>query len=218
MRTFLELFNLAGGKPLSKEEEGGTRRAQIVVRATLASVVFAAIYGLAAGSTDMALAVSNVYKLPMVILLSTVCSLPIGLLAWKLLGAPNRASDLLLGAAAGNFTASLVLAALAPIVALYYHTSGHLGGILAIAAGSIATLLGLWNTFRAVWTRRPADEPAHGLNGTAMSLLRAPALLAPVGLMIVAQLASLVQFIHVASPILPEITVFDGGADELFGG
>jgi hypothetical protein len=207
MRQFLELFNLASGKILSTEHDGAASRAQIIVRATLASVVFAALYGLAVGSTDVGLAVGDLYKLPMVLLLSTVCAVPVALLTRKLLGGPNRASDLLLGAAAGNFTASLVLVSLSPIVALYYHTSGHLGGVLALCTGGLAAALGFWNAARAVWSRRP--------DGLALS--RLPGLVVPLGVMIFAQMASLAQFIHVASPILPEVTVFDGGVDRILG-
>ena len=71
----MELFELASGQPLSQEEEGSARRMQLVIRATLASVLFAAFYGIAAGSTDLGLAMSNLYKMPMVILLSTACAL-----------------------------------------------------------------------------------------------------------------------------------------------
>jgi hypothetical protein len=30
-------------------------------------------------------------------------------------------------------------------------------------------------------------------------------------------MAALIQFIHVASPILPEVTLFDGGVDAMVG-
>lgn len=205
MNEFMELFELASGKPLSREEQSSTQRLHLVVRATLVTVALAALYGLAAGSTDIGIALANTYKLPMVILLSTLCALPIGMLSWKLLGGTNRASDLLLAVASGNFTAALVLAALAPIVALYYHTSGHLGGVLAVIAGSIAAILGFLNVARTVWNRRPPVSVFANL----------PGLVVPVAVMIFAQQAALLQFIHIASPILPELTVFDGGADEL---
>ena len=201
----MELFELASGKPLSQEEEGSARRMQLVIRATLASVLFAALYGIAAGSTDLNLALSNLYKMPMVILLSTVCALPVGLLTWKMTGAKNRASDLMIAIASGNFTATLVLASLAPIVALYYHTSGYMGGALALGAASLALLLGLYNAVRAVFSRIPPGVTRR----TAI---------VPLAVLLAAQLAALVQFIHVASPILPEVTVFDGGMDAIIDG
>ena len=201
----MELFELASGTPLSQEEEGSARRLQLVIRATLASVFFAAFYGLAAGSTDLGLAMGNLYKLPMVILLSTACALPAGLLTWKMSGAKNRASDLLIAVASGNFTATLVLASLAPIVALYYHTSGYMGGALALCVASLALLLGLSNAVRAVLSRIPSEVTRF-------------AALTPLAVLLCAQMASLVQFIHVASPILPEVTVFDGGMDAIIEG
>ncbi len=202
LSRFIALFELATGRPLAEEDQGSASRAQVVVRATLASVVFGSVYGLAAGSTDIALAVSNLYKIPMVVILSSLCALPAGLLTWKLTGAQTRAGDLFLGVAAGNFTATLVLAAMAPIVALYYHTSGFLGGTLALAASALAVGLGLFNVVRSVLSRRP-----EGVSRRVVAL--------PLAVLIGAQLAALVQFIHVASPILPETTVFDGGVDAM---
>lgn len=205
MSRFLSLFDLASGKPLSREEEGTSHRMQIVVHATLATVVFAAIYGVAAGSTDLGLALGNIVKMPMVILLSAMTALPVGLVAWKLTGAPNRASDLVIGVAAGNFSAALVLATLAPLVALYYHSSGYLGGALALAVGALALVVGLFNVVRAVLNRAPGD------------LLRKGRVFLPLAALVCVELLSLVQFIHIASPILPEVTVFDGGMDAMVG-
>lgn len=202
MGRLTDLFDLASGRSLPEEGEGTARRLQLVLRATAVSLGFAALFGLAAGSTDPALAVANLYKVPMVIVLSSLCAVPVGLLLWKLTDAPNRASDLLLGVAAGNLTATLVLAALAPVVALYYHTSGSMGGPLAMGVIVAATALGLFNVARAVRNRRPQDAPARTIA-------------LPLGALMAVQLASLVQFIHVASPILPEVTVFDGGVDAI---
>lgn len=204
MRRFTELFDLASGQALSKEQEGTAHRLQVVVRATLASIVFAAVYGLAAGSTEIALAVGNLYKVPMVVLLSTACAVPVGLLTWKLTGAPNRASDLLLGVASGNFSATLVLAALSPIVALYYATSNNFGAVLALGVTALAVVVGLGNLARSVLNRRPP-----GSNHLAV--------LFPLVVLGCAQLAALVQFIYIASPILPELTPFDGGIDAIVG-
>lgn len=204
MKAFLELFDLAAGKALSREEEGTAHRMQLVLRATLATVVFGAIYGIAAGSTDLGLAFQNVYKIPMVVLLSSACALPAGLLTWKLTGAPNRATDLLLGVASANFSATLVLAALAPIVALYYVTSDTFGVVLALMVTALAVVVGMGNLVRAVMNRRP-----EGKNHLSVLL--------PLGVLGFAQLAALVQFIFIASPILPERTPFDGGIDEIAG-
>lgn len=200
MQTLARLFDLIGGRPLPEEEDGPATRAQIVLRALLASVLFAAVYGLAAGSTDLALALGNLYKLPMVIVLSALAAVPAALLTWKLAGGAQRSSDLVMGLAAGNLTGTLVLAVLAPVVALYYHTSGWLGGTLALAASGIALSVGFFTLIRAVVRRAPDGVPL-------------PTLAAPLVVMIAMQLAVLVQLIYVASPILPEVTVFDAGMD-----
>lgn len=202
MKQVLDLFDLVSARPT--EAEGPARRMDLVLRAGLATVAFAGLYGLAAGSTSLGLALGNLYKVPMVILLSTLCALPIGMLTWKLTGAPNRASDLLLGTASGNFTGALVLAALAPVVALYYHSSSWLGGVLALVAAGAATLVGMFNLARAVMNRAPVEAERFKVA-------------LPVFVIMLAQTAALIQFIHVASPIIPETTVFDGGADAMLG-
>jgi hypothetical protein len=202
MKTWWKLFDLAGGKPLPEEEDGPAHRYQLITAALLASCGLAAVYGLAAGSTDAALAAANVYKMPMVVVLSALSAVPAALVAWKLTGAVHKATDLLMGLAAGNFTGALVLAVLAPVVALYYHTSDWLGGALALAAASLALLVGFLVMLRGVAARVPKD-------------VSVPAMVMPVVVMVGMQLAVMVQLIHVASPILPEITVFDGGMDDV---
>ena len=196
------LFELAGGHKVQGEDDGPATRGRIILLAGLASILFAAIYGIAAGSTDVSLAMSNVYKMPMVVVLSALSALPAGLLTWKLIGAKHKASDLVMGVASAVFSGTLVLAVLAPLVALYYHTSGYLGGTLAMATGGLALFTGLVIMLRAVWVRVPKGT---GLFSVAT----------PVAVIMGIQLATLLQFIYVASPILPEVTVFDGGADAI---
>lgn len=202
MLTMTSLFNLVSGQVLPSEDEGPAQRARIVVGATLAAGGFAALYGLAAGSTDLSLALSNVYKLPMVVLLSALCAVPAGLLAWKLMGGQSRAGSLLVALAASNFSGTLVLAAMAPIVALYYHSSAHLGGTLAMGAAYGALGVAVLVLVRAIRQRAGEGADRWTVGVPAVVLL---------GL----QLACLVQFITLASPILPELTVFDGGMDAI---
>jgi len=202
MHTVRTLFDLAGGRALPEDEDGPARRVQLMLFAALATVVLAAIYGLAAGSAQAALAVANLYKLPMILVLSALSAVPAGLVAHKLSGATWRVTDLMLGLAAGNLAAALVLAVLAPIVALYYHTSGFLGGVLAMAACGIALVVGLAILARTVWRRVGREHLGLGL-------------LIPGAVVVTMQLATLVQLIYVAAPIIPEVTVFDGGLDRV---
>jgi hypothetical protein len=140
----------------------------------------------------------------MVLVLSAICALPAGLLTWKIFGAKNRITDVVISLAACNFTATLVLAVLAPVVALYYHTSGYLGGVLAMCACILALIVGWVVMVLSTLHRTPTKS---------FSL----STLAPTAVVLLIHLTTLVQFIHLASPILPEITVFDGGMDAVLG-
>src|SRR5690606_18761982 len=143
------------------------------------------------------LAFGNLWKVPMVLLLSSLFALPAALLTWRVTGTVGRASDLLIGLSAANLTGALVLFVLAPLVALYYHTSGWLGGALAIAATVLSVLVGAGVLVRAVWLRASAAARQPG------ALLR---LGAPVAVLGVVYLLTMSQLLFLASPILPEIT------------
>src|SRR5437868_4329644 len=101
MTTLMTLLDIACGRPIPEEDSGRSRRLQLVLFALLCSLGFAAAWGLAAGSTKSALAIANLYKVPMVVLLSCAFAAPAGLLAWRLSGAPVRGSDLALGFSGG---------------------------------------------------------------------------------------------------------------------
>lgn len=199
MPGWLRLFDLIGGKPLKEEEDGPATRYRIMIGATLATTVFAALYGLAAGSTSLTLAIGDVFKMPMVMVLSALSAVPACLLCWKLSGGNNKATDFLMGLTTANLTASLVLAVMSPIVALYYHTSASVGGVLALGTAGLAMILGLASGVRAIRLRIPEEERRHAT--------------LPMVAMLGMQLAVLLQLVHVASPILPELTLFDYGID-----
>jgi hypothetical protein len=202
MTFFSTLLDLICGKPLGDADAGRARRLQIVVSALLTSLVFAAIWGVAAGSRLPALAVANLYKVPMVVLVSAVGALPAGLLAWKLSGAPGRASDLLIGFTGGTFAGTLVLAVLAPLVALYYHSSLWAGPVLGQGSALLALGVGVIIFARSLFGRRRPDAPRGRLAIPAMVLT-------------LVHLAMLVQLVALAAPILPERTIFSHGIDHL---
>jgi hypothetical protein len=147
-------------------------------------------------------AITNIYKLPMVVLLSSLCAVPAGLLTWKLVASPYRATDLLTSFAVGVFAGTLVLAVIAPLVALYYHSSGWAGPMLGIGSVFASLVIGSLVFIRAIRRRMRKG----------MAWLPAAA---PVLILIVFQLATLIQLISIAQPIMPELTVFDGGIDRL---
>jgi hypothetical protein len=199
---FSTLLDLVCGKPLSAEDSGRSRRLGIAVSALLTSLVFAAIWGVAAGSRLPSLAIANLYKLPMVILLSSVGALPAGLLTWKLIGAPGRASDLVIAFVSGTLAGTLVLAVLAPLVALYYHSSLWAGPMLGQGSAILALLVAV-----VVFARSIFGGP--GREGSRAKLTFPVAVLATV------KVAMLMQLIALASPILPERTIFSHGIDHL---
>ena len=202
MTTLGILLNLACGGVLGAENEGRARRSQLMAGAFLLSLLFSALWGAAAGSTSLRLALGNVYRVPMVILCSTLCAVPAGLLAWRLSGSAMRGTDLMLSFAAAVLSATMVLAVFAPLIALYYHTSAWAGPLLGMGSAFLSLGLGAAIFVRGVHLRVPAS--AGWLGARVPSVV----ILVFVG-------AALMQFITIASPILPEVTVFDGGVDRI---
>lgn len=200
MSFFATLLDIICGKPLSDTESGRARRLQLVISALLTSLVFAAIWGVAAGSRMPALAVANLYKVPMVVLISAIGALPAGLLTWKLAGAPGRASDLMIGFTGGTFAATLVLAVLAPVVALYYHSSVWAGPLLGQGSAILALVVGA-----AVFGRSIFAREREGVSRAKLVL--------PVSVLAVVQVAMLAQLVAIAAPILPERTIWSHGVD-----
>jgi hypothetical protein len=194
----MTLLNLACGNALPAEDDGRARRTQLVIAALLLSLLFAMIWGVAIGSRVPSLAIANAYKLPMIILLSSLFAAPAGLLTWKLSGAECRASDLMLGFTSGIFAGTLVLAVLAPVVTLYYASSAWAGPVLAQAAIALGLLTGIVVFARGVLRR---------MQGARRSVVL------PLVVFKVMQIATLLQLIALVSPILPERTSFDRGID-----
>jgi len=204
------LFQLVGGR-WPAEKQGSAERLQMAIRATGAAVVLAAGYGLAAGSTDLMLAAGNAWKVPMIVVLSGLTALPAGLLAFKVLGGEAGASKLVVSAAAGNFAATLVLAALAPLVALYYNSTTFLGAPLAMATCALAVGVGLFSAARLMHRMRVPAAPTDDDGSHSLPSRRIMAI--PFLVLATTQLLALLQFTSLASPLLPEQTVFDKGAD-----
>lgn len=200
MTQLTSLLNLACGQTLPDEDDGKARRLQLAIAGLLSSLVFAAIWGVAVGSRDPSLALANAYKLPMIILLSAMFAIPAGMLTWKLSGAQIRGTNLLLGFTSGVFTGTLVMAVLSPVVALYYHSSAWWGPVLAQSVISVAMLVGGLVFGRSVMKH---------VEGKRRSVILALTVFKAI------HVATLLQLIALASPILPERTQFDRGIDQL---
>jgi hypothetical protein len=136
----------------------------------------------------------------MVVLLSCVFAAPAGLLAWRLSGAAMRGTDLALGFVGSVFGGTLVLAVLAPLVALYYHSSAWAGPMLGVGSAFVALATGTIMFFRGVLRRLPPGAPKAAAFVPALVIL---------GM----QLATLLQLASVVAPIFPERTPFSGGID-----
>jgi MFS family permease len=183
-----------------EEAEGRARRLQLMMTAGLSSLLFAALWGLAAGSASLGLAVANLYKVPMIVLLAASFSVPAGLLALRVSGADYRVSDLMISFFTAVFSGSLVLGVLSPLVALYYHTSAWAGPFLGMGSAFLALGVAGFVFVRATLRRRsPQTQPV--------------ALALPTVVMVVMNAACLLQLVALASPILPEATIFESGVD-----
>lgn len=182
-----------------------SRASQLVltISAIACALLLSSIWGLAAGSSSSALALANSYKVPMVIFLSALTALPAGLVALRLANARLAAIDLVTAFSTSIFSGTLVLATLAPLVAIYYHTSSRAG--VPLALGSVFLALGTATLLFARAVKRKLDGDA-----------RLPSLI-PVIILVVLFSAALMQYVALASPIIGHAgTVFDGGFDTVF--
>jgi hypothetical protein len=182
---------------------GPAQRLQRATTEMLSALGIAAIWGASAGSVSMRLAAANLYKVPMVVLLSTVSALPLGLLAWSRLAGEKDSVSFLAAQAKAMLAAALVLGACAPLVALYSHTSNLAGPVIAHVSVAAALVTSLVAFARAAL--RGADPGAW------------PRRLVVVALAAGVQLAAALQLNVLAAPILPTPTAFRAGIDGLAG-
>lgn len=127
------------------------------ILALAAALALASLWGMAAGSESGALMVANAYKVPMVILLSALTALPAGIVTLRLSNARLGGADLAGAFATSIFGGTLVLATLAPLVAIYYHTSSKAG--LPLALGSVFVALATASLlFARAVARRVSDR------------------------------------------------------------
>jgi hypothetical protein len=199
---FSQLMTLTCRGELAEPISPATQLA-LTIGAVFSALVLSSIWGLAAGSSSPALAAANAYKVPMVVLLSALTALPAGVVALRFANARLAASDLISAFATSIFGGTLVLATLAPLVAIYYHTSSKAGVPLALgsvfAALATATLL----------FGRSVKRKVAGVEARLASLV-------PVVILVVLFSAALMQFVALASPIIGAATPFDQGVDGMF--
>lgn len=199
MNVFAQLVDLISPRKPASPIEGSAERFYVAGTAFLISLVFAGIWGVAAGSGGGHFAIRNLASVPMLIVVSSVASLPVAMLTLKLTSSVGRTSDLVLAHAAATFTGALVLVMLSPLVALYQLSSAWIGPIIAIATAALAFACAV-----AILIRTLGKLAVGGR-----------ALILPVGLLVLVQIASLSQLSVLAPPVMPNRTFFGRGVDAL---
>jgi hypothetical protein len=198
MNTFAQLVDLISPRkqpsPMSRAE-----RLYVAGIAFACALACAALWGVAAGSGSGTFAVRNLASVPMLVVVSTLASLPLGMLALRLTTAQGRPSDLLVAHSGATFAAALTMLLLAPLVALYQFSSAWAGPIVAVVTVILAFACGIF-----VFVRMLRKLGAVG-----------PAIVVPVVLLAVVQIASLAQLSALAPPIMPTRTTFGHGVDGL---
>lgn len=191
----LMTLTCGGERPASRAEES-----VLSILAIAAALVLASLWGVAAGSESAPLMIANAVKVPMVVLLSALTALPGGIVALRLLNARLGGAELAGAFATSIFGGTLVLATLAPLVAIYYHTSSKAGMPLALGSVFVALATASLLFARAV-AKRVSEKKS----------------LFAVGVLVAMFLAALLQFVALAAPIIgTHGTEFDGGFDRVF--
>lgn len=203
-----ELMTLTCGGELARPASRA-RDTMFSVFALVTGLVLSSLWGIAAGSASASLALANAYKVPMVILLSALTALPAGLVALRLTNAKLHAAQLASAFATSIFGGTLVLATLAPLVAIYYHTSSKAGVPLALGSVFVALATASVLFSRSV-ARRVREATGSETQGRAASLIA-------VAVLVTIFVAALLQYVALAAPIIGEVgTRFDGGFDGVF--
>lgn len=201
MNALSHLFALLGPRPMQEPSPSSPERAYAAAAGFVASLVFGALWGLAAGSGGGRLAAGNLFSVPLLLAVSSVVALPIGVLVLRLTSEKASVVDLVLSHASALFAGTLVLALLSPLVLLYQLSSSWAGPYVAIGSALLAIGLGLFLATRAL--RKLSD--ARGVGSLAL----------PVVLLAVVQVAGLSQLASIVPPIFHERTAFGRGVDGL---
>ncbi|MDH5672664.1 MAG: hypothetical protein OEZ06_10975 [Myxococcales bacterium] len=201
MNLLGELVEMMGGRHRPSEKLR-SRPAQLAVGAALASLAFAAVWGLAAGAGQVSLALQNVYKVPLVVLLSSLVAAPAGLLTLKLWAPGYEGRSMLLSFAVATFSGTLVLAVVSPLLALYFHSSAWAGPMLGVGSVVLALLVAVVVFIRGSLARIPEGVSKAGTLVAALSFMAM-------------QLAVMMQLIALAAPILTDSALFTGGIDQV---
>ncbi len=200
-QTFVSLVDFVSPRPRREAPQSAVERGMLAATAVLSAVVLSGVWGLAANATGVASAFSNVVRVPVLLVVSALASLPAVLLVWKLVGIQGaRVTDMLVAYAVGLFGGALVLGALSPIVLLYQHSSASFGPVVAKVSAAAALAAGIL-VFVRVLGRLVSSTVSRRL------------LLIPIALQLVLQVAALSQLASTTSPVFARRTVLGRGID-----
>src|SRR5262249_2259503 len=147
-------------------------------------------------------ALANFVKVPMLLSVSGLAALPAVLLGWRLFGARSlRSTDIMVAYGVALFGGALVLAVLAPIVALYMHSSGFAGPYVALGRAAAGAAVGGLTFLRTLGRLAPRENKRT--------------FLPPAFVLGCVQVAALAQLASVTSPIFDHRTRFGHGIDGL---
>lgn len=179
------------------ERARASRKTHQVLLRALTGLGFVAIWGLAAGAATPALAIANIYKVPMVMALSAVVALPAVLVARHLLRSELRPSELCSAFVTSLYRASLLLLGFAPLLGVYAYTSQWVAPLLAQGSALLALVCGAF-ALRSELARLAAPRLQLWLIGSVA---------------IVGFALALLQLVSLATPVLTRPTVFGSGID-----
>jgi hypothetical protein len=188
---------LTGSVGAGLARAGGSRSLHDVLARALSGLGFAAVWGLAAGSAAPALAVANIYKVPMVLALSAVVALPAVLVTRHLLRVPVAPFALCAALVVSLYRASLLLLGFAPLLGVYAYTSQWVAPWLAQGSALLALVCGAVS-LRSELARLPASRLQLWALGSIATITLSLALL---------------QLVSLATPVLTLPTVFGSGID-----
>lgn len=174
-----------------------SRQLHDVFLRALSGLGFAAVWGLAAGSAAPAIAIANIYKVPMVLALSLVVALPAVLVTRHLLRISIAPFELCSALVTSLYRSSLLLLGFAPLLGVYSYTSQWVAPWLAQGSAFLALACG-GLSLRSELARLPAPRLQLWLLGAVATVTLALALL---------------QLVSLATPVLTLPTVFGSGID-----
>jgi len=179
------------------ERVASSRKTHDVLVKALGTIGFSALWGLCAGSAKPLMALANVYKVPMVITLALVVSLPAVLVTRHLLRIELHPREIVAALVVSLFRASLVLLGVAPLLGVYAYTTQFIAPLLAQVSAFLALAVGGF-ALQTELRRLPAP----------------PRQLLVLGLVCVGVLSlSLLQLITLATPVLTIPTAFGAGIE-----